>query len=130
MEFPQNIDYVARVERGIDLLDEQWSVWWTEDEGINLDVLDVSHGRRCVTAQAAQRNNVGSYWTDGAKLFGLTMGNGGTYISHGFNIDSPYDSLGDTREGWEDYSEEEAYNTLNALWREAILTRREATQSK
>jgi hypothetical protein len=101
------IDYAARVAKGVALLDEKRPGWERE---IDLGRLDIQHGDRCVTAQLS---GVGSWYT-GMEQLDLTSGNDGTYVAHGFNAeDAP-------PEGVEGYDQFEAYGTLNALWREVI----------
>lgn len=128
---PEDINYAERVSRGIALFDEQWPEWWTEDKGVNIDILDIGSGSRCMTAQGAQILGVGDYWHQGRDHFGLTTGNNGTYISHGFNTESSYNyETGEYRKGWEDFDPDIAIDTLNALWQSEIIRRREAAKSE
>lgn len=129
---PEDVNYAERVQKGIALLDEQWADWWKE---IDTDRLDISSGSSCMTAQAAQfHQGPGANWRDGMALFGLTEGNWGTYIEHGFNVDSSWNSEAATyREGWEEWTSEDAdmaFSELNRLWRTEILKRREAAKSE
>jgi len=107
-----------RVEKGISLLDERWPVWWTESEGVDIDVLDISAGHHCMTAQAAQRLGIGGgVWLDGLRHFELTDGQYGSYVGHGFNVgDSEFPST--------------EFDILNDLWRSAIIKRREAATAE
>lgn len=124
---PTDIDYSARVAKGVALLDEKFPDWW---KLINLDTLDVSHGLHCVTAQSAKILDVGRDWLDGAEYFGLTSMsedvNDNTYIAHGFNAeDVPYVTH-EIQEGWENYSNSDTLDRLTNMWRLVILERRAA----
>lgn len=107
------IDYAARVQRGAALLDEKWPTW---AQDINLSMLDIESGTRCVTAQFAQRKLGRTYWWEALDHLGLTEGEDGSYITHGFNAESQVDVS--------EYAQDEAYATLNALWRDLIQKRR------
>lgn len=110
------IDYPARVAEGAALLDEKKPGW---ERRLDLEILDIRDGQRCITAQlSGMRNGVHS-WADGMKALGLTPGDGGTYVSHGFNAES-----GDAYEDeGESYDQDDAYAALNRLWRELIKGR-------
>jgi len=122
---PGDIDYAARVAKGIALLDERFPDWWIQ---INLDTLDVSDGTACVTAQSAQLLEMGGDWLDGAQYFGLTWESNNvsdnTYIAHGFNAEDMPWRDGDVLKGWENYSSVGALIELTNLWRLVILERR------
>jgi len=130
---PGMIDYAARVAKGIALFDEKWPEWWVEGVGINVDILDISDGGRCATAQAAQRLGVGHYWLDGARYLGLTTSEEGTYIHHGFNVENGPDEYDGDRYvspiDWENYRASEALDLLNYLWRNAVMERRNAANN-
>lgn len=123
---PTDIDYSARVAKGVALLDDKFPDWW---KLLNLDTLDVSNGQNCVTAQSAQLLEVGDDWLDGMYHFGLNndshRADSNTYIAHGFNAeDKPYDDDYETQKGWESYSNAEALDRLTNMWRLVILERR------
>jgi hypothetical protein len=97
------IDYAARVQRGIALMDEKWPDWATE---INLEKLDIADGSACMTAQYAQRDDSWANWVDGCRALDLSSD---SYTEHGFRAD-------DDRQG--------DYPTLNGLWKAEIERRR------
>lgn len=99
-----DIDYAARVQRGIALMDEKWPNWATE---IDLDRLDIADGMACMTAQYAQQQEANRNWITGKKLLSLDMD---AYEEHGFKAD--------------DADETTAYPTLNGLWKAEIERRR------
>jgi len=101
------IDYAARVAKGVALLDEKRPGWERE---IDLGILDIENGDRCVTAQLSGENR----WYTGMDQLELTEGNDGTYVAHGFNAEDA------SPEGVEGYDQYAAYETLNRLWREVI----------
>lgn len=107
------IDYEARVKRGIALLDERMPNWAGR---INLDRLDIRSGSHCVTAQLSGANN----YLTGLKLLGLEEGvhNEGSYTQHGFQTEN-WDAPGMA----EDYDESAAFNTLNDIWHREISAR-------
>lgn len=114
-----DIDYAARVAKGVALLDEKRPGWERE---LDLETLDISDGNFCVTAQL-----YGGLWRNGMQALGLTDHNSGTYVSHGFNAEGEEHcsraccaGSGDLPEG---YSMEAAYTTLNAEWRRVITER-------
>lgn len=113
----EEIDYAARVQRGAALLDEKWPTW---AQDIDLEKLDIQSGRNCVTAQFAQRELGGTYWFDALDHLGLTEGDDGSYISHGFNAESYREER--------PYDQDEAYTELNTLWRDLIQERRAQAQ--
>jgi hypothetical protein len=106
----EEIDYAARVQRGIALMDEKWPDWATE---IDLERLDIEWGDRCVTAQYAQlhgnapEDDIDS-WKDGRSMLDLSPRE---YERHGFNTDA---GLGSNKD----------YAALNGLWRAEIERRR------
>lgn len=102
------IDYAARVAKGAALLDEKRPGW---ERQIDLGTLDVQNGTCCVTAQLSGTQA----WFTGMRQLGLTEGDSGTYVAHGFNAES-YDAMEDD----EAYDQEAVYATLNRLWRELI----------
>ncbi|MGN6126738.1 MAG: hypothetical protein ACTHON_09250 [Humibacter sp.] len=104
---PEEIDYAARVARGIALMDEKWPNWATE---IDLDRLDIKDGAVCMTAQYAQAHNLGGYWYQATQSLGLAD-EGDDYEAHGFNTPGGRDQGGE-------------FATLNGLWRAEILRRR------
>lgn len=98
-----DIDYAARVQRGIALLDEKWPAWATE---INLDVLRIESGDHCVTAQYAGLKYGDWHFATGMVKLGLDSA---AYGAHGFNV-APGDYP--------------SYSTLDDLWKAAALARR------
>lgn len=108
------IDYAARVAKGAALLDEKRPGWEHE---IDLDILNISSGYTCVTAQLS---GVQSYHV-GREQLDLTPGDDGTYVAHGFNAESCDDDCGG--EGGCGGTQAKAYATLNALWKSLITTR-------
>lgn len=92
------IDYAARVAKGVALLDEKRPGWERE---IDLDTLDIENGTSCVTAQLSGT----SAWYDGMYALDLTMR---TYTEHGFRVDD---------------GDQDDYATLNILWKALITTR-------
>lgn len=109
-----DIDYAARVARGIALMDEKWPSWATE---IDLEKLDIRSDTCCMTAQYAASQGEGGHWEDGMDLLGLLPS---SYEEHGFNAagamsdeDAPIDHAG--------------YDALNGLWKAEILRRRAQT---
>lgn len=98
-----DIDYAARVARGIALMDEKWPNWATE---IDLETLDIENGVTCMTAQYAAAQGEVRNWGTGRMLLDLSMD---AYTENGFRT---YD------EDCEDYP------VLNDLWRAEILRRR------
>lgn len=121
----EDIDYAARVQRGIALLDQKWPAWATE---INLDTLDIQTSENCVTAQydGAMRRVEGAdpkgrWYEQGMHRLGIEDDE--TYADHGFNGDHTYDDDGDfagITPG--------AFEALNGLWKAAILERRSQVQ--
>lgn len=109
------IDYAARVQRGITLLDQKWPAWATE---INLDRLDIEWGDRCMTAQYGQLHGNAdaeslNAWREGSSMLGLDTGT--SYEEHGFNA---ADGSGPRS----------TYEALNGLWKAAITARRAQAQ--
>lgn len=111
-----DIDYAARVAKGVALLDEKWPEWATE---INVDTLDVSSRYSCVTAQFAGWAEGHAYYHRGMELLRLEEGDQGSYVAHGFNAVGDYN--GDDTDA--------AYATLNALWKGVIAERRAAADT-
>lgn len=110
------IDYAARVQRGAALLDEKWPTW---AQDIDLDTLDIESGMACMTAQYAQKHDLGAYWWSAIEPLGLADEDE-DYEAHGFNADRTEQDYGSASEN--------AYSTLNRLWRDLILQRREEAQ--
>lgn len=108
----EDIDYAARVQRGIALMDEKWPTW---AQDIDLEELDIYSSYHCATAQYAEHMGEESYFKDGQALLGLTNAE---YIRHGFNART--DENGETVM--------EDYESLTALWKAEIIRRREAAQ--
>lgn len=104
------IDYEARVAKGIALLDEKVPDWVGR---IDLEELNVGSETVCVTAQVS-----GVYRYDvGMRMLGLELGddNDGSYTLHGFNTETSI------APGMPDaYDPSEAMRTLNAIWRREI----------
>lgn len=113
----QEIDYAARVAKGAALLDEKKPGW---ERQIDLDTLDIQNATSCVTAQLSSER----WYSAGMEELGLTGGNGGTYIAHGFNAEGIPGCTCATCQGGpempDDYDQAAAYVTLNRLWRELI----------
>lgn len=126
-----SINYEARVNAGAALLDEKYPDWFKTTD---LDILDISSGDRCVTAQlytthSGDSPNEGS-WIKGMDMLDLTryedVENVGSYIEHGFNAEGHLRTDGGL---WDDdYSQDAVYDILNALWRSAIGERRSNSQ--
>jgi len=100
---PEEIDYRARVARGIALMDEKWPHWATE---IDLEKLDIESGDVCMTAQYSAVHGGSSNWRDGMHMLNLGLN---SYTEHGFRADDGY---------------QDDYATLNYLWRGEIERRR------
>ncbi|MGW6602877.1 hypothetical protein [Streptomyces sp. NPDC055036] len=119
------IDYKARVLKGAALLGEKKPGWLDQ---IDLDTLDIQDDECCVTAQLSGESD----WCTGLHQLGLTEGDTGTYVAHGFNAESDdapeaYGLVeGDTRAAYE--AQQAAYATLNTLWRDLITERRSIQQ--
>jgi hypothetical protein len=94
-----DIDYVARVAKGVALLDEKRPGW---ERLIDLETLDIENGTSCVTAQLSGAAS----WGRGMSQLGLTLT---PYTGHGFRAED--EEGGDL---------DLAYATLNRLWREVI----------
>lgn len=105
-----DIDYAARVAKGIALLDVKWPEWATE---IDLDRLDIQNGSSCLTAQYARKQGRDSWFTVGQGLLGLSQGD---YENHGFDVDADVDTR----------LMDPVYETLNGLWKAEIEHRRTA----
>lgn len=117
------IDYAARVAKGAALLDEKRPGW---ERLLNLETLEISSGSACITAQLS---GVQDFRT-GMTQLDLTEGNTGTYIAHGFNAEGGCDCCHTPaqRAGLpEGYDQDEAFDTLNALWKD-LIGERLATQ--
>lgn len=104
----EEIDYAARVRRGIALMDEKWPAWATE---IDLEKLDIWSSYNCATAQYAKHMGAESYYAEGQFLLDLTDRE---YTDHGFNAE--LDESGDAAQ--------EDYKPLTALWKAEIERRR------
>lgn len=113
------IDYEARVQKGIDLLDEKMPDW---AEQIVLRELNIRSGCYCVTAQLSGEQD----YSVGMALLGLEEGeqNDGSYTLHGFQVEDP-DAPGLP----DDYDEVDAFDTLNTIWKREIRERQEGSQS-
>lgn len=119
------IDYEARVAKGMALLDKKFPDWAGL---IDLEVLDVQYGSRCVTAQLAQgvTGDMGMIFTDGMEMLGLEtdrLYNEDSYTEHGFNAESPY-----AKDMPADYLQFAAYDTLNSIWKREIAARQASAQ--
>ena len=110
-----DIDYAARVAKGVALLDEKRPGWERE---IDLDALDIKSGERCVTAQLSGVDD----WAAGMNQLDLTAGNSGTYVAHGFNAEEGCDCC-ERPDTPDYYDQDEAYGTLNSLWHGVITER-------
>lgn len=108
------IDYAARVAKGVALLDEKRPGWERE---LDLETLDIRNGSCCVTAQLSGE----SYWVAGMDQLGLTEGDNGTYVAHGFNAE-------DYLPGDVNYDTNDVYPVLNSLWRDVVTERLTAAQ--
>jgi hypothetical protein len=97
----EEIDYAARVQRGIALMDVKWPAWATE---IDLEKLDISSAIACMTAQYSAAQGAESHWRNGRLLLNLDME---AYERHGFVVDEDSD-----------------YAALNGLWKAEIERRR------
>lgn len=106
------IDYAARVAKGVALLDEKRPGW---ERKIDLSALNISSPERCVTAQLSGVRDFK------AGQHQLDLDNA-SYVAHGFNADAECSCCApeDLPEG---YDQNEAYAKLNALWREVIQGR-------
>lgn len=107
----EDIDYAARVARGIALMDKEWPNWATE---IDLEKLDIAQGDVCMTAQYAEHQGSGANYYAGQRLLGLSDS---AYEAHGFNAEGQ--STGEAQG-----HDQPAYDALNGLWRAEILRRR------
>lgn len=117
-----DIDYATRVAKGVALLDVKEPGW---ADLIDLERLDVENGYHCVTAQLSGMQSGEDSWLDGMEALGLTSGDRGTYVAHGFNADS----LEQGEQENPDYDLPAAYATLNALWKGVIAERRAAADT-
>lgn len=115
------IDYAARVAKGVALLDEKRPGWERE---LDLETLDIRSGERCVTAQLSGMHNGLTSYLDGMRQLDLTDGNNGSYVAHGFNAED-LEAMDDDVE----YDQHEVYSTLNSLWRDVVTERLTAAQS-
>lgn len=115
------IDYEARVAKGIALLDETYPDWV---KTIDVERLDIRSGRSCVTAQLAQYyQGRDANHEDGMEMLHLTYDDDatGSYTEHGFNAES-WSAPGMP----EEYSQDEVYCTLTAIWEREITARQSA----
>jgi hypothetical protein len=112
------IDYAARVAKGAALLDKKRPGWERE---IDLNRLDIQSGSSCVTAQLSGEG----HWCSGMDMLGLTAGDDGTYVTHGFNAEEDPDVYGFGDGGWAVVRARQtaAFRTLNTLWRDLIESR-------
>lgn len=106
------IDYAARVAKGVALLDEKRPGWERE---LDLEILDIAEPARCVTAQLSGERD----FRMGQLQLEL---NDASYIAHGFNAEGDCDCCL-TEDVPEGYDQNEAYAKLNTLWREVIQGR-------
>lgn len=106
----EDIDYAARVARGIALMDEKWPGWATE---IDLETLNIADGSCCVTAQYAKHREGRSSYMLGQDLLGLSDS---AYEAHGFNAEGQSTRVLPCSDG--------DYDTLNGLWKAEIERRR------
>lgn len=111
------IDYEARVAKGIALLDEKVPGW---PDKINLNRLNIGNASFCVTAQLSGEND----WILGMEQLGLEQGefNTGSYTMHGFNVEAYGASTIDD----DDYDGYDALATLNNIWEREITARQTA----
>jgi hypothetical protein len=115
------IDYEARVAKGITLLDKKVPDWL---DIVDDETLDIRDGTLCVTAQiASHKFGIFSY-IEGMGLLRLEEGNylTGSYTEHGFNAET--DDCPNMPPG---YTQDDAYATLNAIWKREIAARRAAS---
>jgi hypothetical protein len=108
------IDYAARVAKGVALLDEKRPGW---ERQIDLETLNIRNGYCCVTAQLSGE----SRWYVGMEQLGLSEGDYGTYVAHGFNAESYLP-------GDQNYDSDDVYPVLNSLWRDVVTERLTAAQ--
>lgn len=100
------IDYSARVEKGVALLDKVVPDWFTR---IDTDRLDIANGYLCVTAQVADDS-----WRVGMTMLGLEWD---SYIEHGFHVrSSDHESEGEA---------DRMFDLLNDYWYAEITKRQE-----
>lgn len=107
------IDYEARVARGIALLDEKMPGW---ADKIDLDTLAISSGTHCVTAQLSGRGN----FAVGMQMLGLSEDGHcvGSYTDHGFQAE------GESAEGVPPgYTQGDGYAALTPIWHREIAAR-------
>lgn len=107
------IDYEARVAKGIALLDEKVPDWAGR---IDLDLLNVGSESLCVTAQVGGARD----YKIGMRMLGLELGdfNDGSYTLHGFNTET---SMAEGLPVY--YDSSVAMRTLNAIWHREITAR-------
>lgn len=112
------IDYAARVAKGVALLDEKRPGW---ERQIDLETLDIRNGSCCVTAQLSGKSS----YLIGMDQLQLTDGDDGSYVAHGFNAPSCTDEGCGFHDGCPQAS---GYDTLNSLWRDVVTERLTAAQ--
>lgn len=107
------IDYEARVAKGIALLDEKVPGW---ADKIDLEKLAISSGTHCVTAQVSGKH----HYLNGMYMLGLSEGtdNTGSYTQHGFQVED-LDAPGMP----EGYDTAEGYAALDLIWQREIAAR-------
>jgi hypothetical protein len=111
------IDYEARVQRGIALLDEKMPGW---EDRIDVSALNISSAMHCVTAQLS---DVHSY-VKGMEMLGLqdSWESDGSYTQHGFSAENSFaDGLP------EGYDQAEAFQILTEIWMREIAARQDAS---
>lgn len=113
------IDYEARVAKGIALLNMRVPGWV---EKVDLELLDISSGTYCVTAQISGVNN----WLEGSDMLELTTGDTGTYVAYGFNAEDKYhNETGDALP--DNYHFRQGFDVLNWIWKREIAARQSAS---
>lgn len=115
------IDYEARVRKGIALLDKKFPDWAGL---IDLDILDINDGERCVTAQLAEHKAGDASYATGMDLLGLYLGsyNDGSYTQYGFNAE-----VNHAPDMPSNYDQLNAYAELNTIWKREIAARQAAS---
>lgn len=108
------IDYAARVAKGVALLDDKRPGWERE---LDLGTLDIASSTSCVTAQLGGERD---YFV-GMRQLELTEGNDGTYVAYGFNVENcERDCFGPNDD---DCPMRPVYAILNSLWRDVVTER-------
>lgn len=122
-----DVDYAARMIKGITHLDAKVPTWWRTDHvhPIDLDILDISDGHCCVSAQLSGERDVLAFVKGRAMLLMTPQ----QYTAFGFNAEvlpDLADALGLSAEeaGEIEYNDDEAFALLTCLWRNVIRVRR------